>query len=433
MTTTYDPRDAAYLDEADVRAELARVFDVCQGCRACTELCSSFPTLFDMLDRLDTPDAGMMTPFQQDRVVAQCHGCKLCVVECPFAPERHDAAVDVPRLMLRARAMANHNGIAEVRSSAPTAVMARTDFVGKLATRTSLANRIVSARSGSIIRKLLSRITGVSATRQLPKFADERFSAWFAHRPDVAVADRHGSVTVFPTCVVEYQEPAVGQDLVKVYERNGIECGVSGAKCCGAPWLYAGDIDRFSRIAGDNVKTLAEEIRAGTDVVVVEPMCSSVLKNDYRVHVAGPDADLVAEHTYDAAEYLMRLHVAGESTLDTDFRCASAGSITYHVSPSLLVQDIGLPSRDLLMLTGAEVTVIRQSAGSETMWGLRAGNEHVAVPLAETLGAAVDRAAGDIVVGDSHFANSAISEQTGLEVRHPLRVMARAYGIAEES
>ena len=35
MTITYDPKHPKYFDEADVRNELTRVFDVCQSCRLC--------------------------------------------------------------------------------------------------------------------------------------------------------------------------------------------------------------------------------------------------------------------------------------------------------------------------------------------------------------------------------------------------------------
>ena len=49
MTITYDPKHAAYLDEADVRGEMTRVFDVCDGCRRCVTLCPSFPSLFEMI------------------------------------------------------------------------------------------------------------------------------------------------------------------------------------------------------------------------------------------------------------------------------------------------------------------------------------------------------------------------------------------------
>jgi Fe-S oxidoreductase len=53
---------------------------------------------------------------------------------------------------------------------------------------------------------------------------------------------------------------------------------------------------------------LAAEVRAGRDVVVAQPTCAYVIKRDYPIYVAGPDADLVAAHTYDPAEYLMKRH-----------------------------------------------------------------------------------------------------------------------------
>ena len=72
MTITYDPHHPQYLDEADVRGELTRVFDLCQGCRMCVDLCGSFPTLFDLVDRQADPDAPRLTPAEQDGVVDEC-------------------------------------------------------------------------------------------------------------------------------------------------------------------------------------------------------------------------------------------------------------------------------------------------------------------------------------------------------------------------
>ncbi len=54
MTITYDPKHAKYTDEADVRHELTRVYDLCHGCRLCFKFCTSFPTLFEMIDRTTT-------------------------------------------------------------------------------------------------------------------------------------------------------------------------------------------------------------------------------------------------------------------------------------------------------------------------------------------------------------------------------------------
>ena len=58
MTSIYDPTEPIYVDEAAVRAELSRVFEICHGCQLCVTLCTSFPTLFEMIDRHDDHDAG---------------------------------------------------------------------------------------------------------------------------------------------------------------------------------------------------------------------------------------------------------------------------------------------------------------------------------------------------------------------------------------
>ncbi len=437
MTTTHDPADPVYFDEADVRGELTRVFDVCHGCRRCLEFCTSFPTLFEMIDEHDDQDAGRLTPAEQDQVVDECFQCKLCYLNCPYTPELHEWNLDFPRLMLRADAMQHANGIKSPRDRATTRMMGRTDRLGTLATTAApIANRLVSAERGSVMRKVVAKLTGVSSVRLLPPYARQRFSTWFKKRPKVRLNDCQGRVTVFPTCLVEYQEPAIGMDLVKVYEHNGIECEITAARCCGAPWLHSGDVKAFIKIATKNVGTLAAEVRSGTDIVVPQPTCSYIIKQDYPKYVAGQparaDAELVAAHTFDAAEYLVNIHKGDHTTLETDFTGETVASITYHAPCHLRAQNIGFTSRDLMKLTGAEVKLVQQCSGTDGMWGLRAGNEHISIPIAEKLGEQIDDAGGDAVAGDCHLANTAITEQTGHDAKHPLQIVARAYGIPEE-
>ena len=434
MTTTYDPKDPVYFDEADVRDELTRVYDLCHGCRLCFKFCTSFPTLFEMIDKHDDQDAGRLTPAEQDQVVDECFQCKLCYVNCPYIPELHEWNLDFPRLMLRADAMQHANGIKSFRDKATTQMMGRTDLLGTLATSTGpIANKMINAEPGSAIRKVVAKTTGVSPVRLLPPYAKQRFSTWFKKRPEINLTKRQGRVTVFPTCLVEYQETDIGKDLVKVYERNGIECSNTDAGCCGAPWLHSGNVKEFTKVAEKNIKTLAAEVRSGTDIVVPQPTCSYIIKKDYLDYVGGPDAELVAEHTYDAAEYLMKVHKGDDTSLDTDFRGDTVESITYHTPCHLRAQNIGFKSRDLMKLTGAKVKLVQQCSGIDGMWGFRAGNENISVPIAKKLGDQITKAGGDVVAGDCHLANTAIVEQTGRTPQHPLQVMARAYGIAEES
>jgi glycerol-3-phosphate dehydrogenase subunit C len=434
MTTIYDPKDPKYFDEADVREELTRVYDLCHGCRLCFKFCTSFPTLFEMIDRHDDQDAGRLTPAQQDQVIDECFQCKLCYVNCPYTPALHEWALDFPRLMLRADAMRHANHQVSARSKLTNTVLGHTDLVGKAATLAApIANKVLGAPQGSIVRKAIEKVTGVSSVRLLPPYTRQRFSTWFHRRPKVRIAKRQGRVAVFPTCLVEYQQPQIGHDLVKVYERNGIECTLAeGAGCCGAPWLHSGDVEQFTKVAEGNVKALAASIRRGNDIVVPQPTCGYVLKQDYLDYVGGADAILVAEHTYDAAEYLMKVHKAEGTSLDMSFPGEIPATVTYHTPCHLKAQNIGLKSRDLIKLTGAKVTLAQQCSGIDGMWGLRAENTEISVPIAKKLADEIRRAGGEVIAGDCHLANTAIAEQTGRQPVHPLQLIARAYGISEE-
>ena len=434
MTITYDPKHPMYLDEADTRHELERVYDVCHGCRLCFELCPSFPTLFSYIDAHDDQDAGQMTPAQQDHVIDECFQCKLCYINCPYTPNQHEWALDFPRLMLRANAMRRENGQVSLRTKLTTAVMGRTDAIGKVATSMGVVTGVVmGAKPGSLIRKVVEKTAGISSVRLLAPFARTRFSTWFKNRPKTTMLNRQAKVAVFPTCLVEYQDPGIGQDLIKVYERNGIECSLAGeVSCCGAPFLHSGDVDTFTKVAKKNVKMLADEVRAGNEIVVPQPTCGYVLKKDYVDYVGGADATLVAENTYDAAEYLIRLHKTDGKWLDLNFTGEIPETITYHTPCHLRAQNIGLKSRDLMKLTGAKIKLVQQCSGIDGMWGLRAENVHLSIPIAEKLGQMINDAQGDVVAGDCHLANTAINEQTGKQAYHPLQVIARAYGIKPE-
>ena len=433
MTITYDPKHPQYLDEADVRGELTRVYDLCHGCRLCFKFCTSFPTLFSYVDKHEDQDAGRLTPAEQDQVIDECFQCKLCYVNCPYIPELHEWALDFPRLMLRAQAMRHATGQVTLRKRATTSIMGHTDALGTVASAVApVANKVMGAKPNSVVRKAVAATAGVSAVRLLPPYAKTRFSTWFKKRTKPVIAKKQGDVAVFPTCLVEYQQPGVGKDLVRVFERNGVECSmIDGAGCCGAPYLHSGDVDSFTKVAVKQVKALAAAVRSGKDIVVPQPTCGYVLKKDYVDYVGGPDAELVAKHTFDSSEYLMNLHKAEGTELDTEFTGTVPETISYHIPCHLKAQNIGLRSRDLMKLTGAKIKLIDQCSGIDGMWGLKAGNEEYSVPLAVKLGEKVTAAGSEAVVGDCHLANTAIAEQTGAGAVHPLNIVARAYGIPE--
>jgi len=454
MTTTYDPFHAAYLDETDLREELDRVYDLCHGCRLCFKFCPSFPTLFEFIDAFHDQDSSRMTPEQQDQVVDECFQCKLCYVNCPYTPDQHEWNLDFPRLMMRADQMLHEKRPRGFRQRLTDQAVANTDLVGKVSTTLAAPANAAIVKPGSVPRKLLEKVVGISSERVLPPYAKERFSTWFGKRKEAgeheAGLDRQGRAVLFPTCLVEYQNTEVGKDTVKVYERNGVECSLpEGEVCCGAPFLHQGDVARFRKLAEKNVAVLAAAIRdadsrgetrspgeagsAGEPVIAVaQPTCSYVLKHDYPDYVGGADAELVAERTRDVSEYLMELHRGDDTRLDTDFVGSVPETTTYHAPCHLRAQNIGLKSRDLMKLTGTKLTVVAECSGIDGTWGLRAENLAAARDVAKKMAGAIEKADSEVVAGDCTLANGGIVLETGTAPRHPLSVMARAYGFDAE-
>ena len=179
MTTTYRPDDPAYLDEADLRVELERVFDLCHGCRLCFNLCPSFPTLFDLVDANDG-DVSALTAADQDRVVDECYQCKLCYPKCPYVPP-HEWQLDFPRLMMRAHAVRHAEGL-PVRERVTDQVLGRTDLMGRVSTAAAPIVNAVTGTPGSWTRRLMEKTAGMASERLLPPYARTRFSTWFRRR-----------------------------------------------------------------------------------------------------------------------------------------------------------------------------------------------------------------------------------------------------------
>ena len=437
MTATYDPTDPKYFDPAALREEIDRVFDLCHGCRLCFNLCPSFPTMFGFIDANDG-EASALTDVERDQVVDECYQCKLCYVKCPYVPP-HEWELDFPRLMSRVHAVRQKQGVG-VRERVTDQFLARTDLVGRASVAAAPVVNWATGTPGAWPRRVMEKTVGLASERLLPPYAKERFTTWFKKRGRSAAGPKGGgAASVFPTCFVEYMEPDVGRAVVQVYEHNGVECSLPPrTKCCGAPWLHSGHVDEFVKAARHNVAALAAEVRAGRDVIVAQPTCAYVVKRDYPLYAKGADADLVASHTFDPAEYLMRRHRDADDpfTLRDEFPGRVDGAVpdevTYHVACHLQAQNAGLRSRDLLKVAGVKCAIVQRCSGIDGTWGYRAENYELARKVAAPLGRDIDASGNEVVCGDCHLANGSILQETGTMPVHPLQLVARAYGLQVE-
>lgn len=435
----YEPHGPGYLDATETRAERVRTFQICSDCRLCIKYCFSFKSLFSLIDGKwaegdpgadDHDPVGELTDREHLRIVDECFQCKLCYVNCPYTVDNEEAEwkVDFPALMMRSLIVAN----AARRPPASASLLARTDLQGKVASTLAPLVNVVS-RLG-VARAPMELVTGISKARLLPSYARIRFSHWFTRRSapaeeEVAAGDR---VALFPTCLVEYQDPDIGKALVHVYEHNGITCTLpSDQVCCGMPWLDAGNVTKFREHAEINVERLLPSVREGCSVVVPQATCAYVLKREYPGFLGTADAALVAEHTYDASEYLMARH--RERPLEQSFGGRTYETILWHAACHSRAQQMGPKSMELMRLTGARVEMVERCTAIDGTWGLRAENVEMARTIAEPLMARVRRSDAELVAGDCHLANTAIREDAGRAPVHPLQVLERAYGLEDDA
>jgi glycerol-3-phosphate dehydrogenase subunit C len=412
----YRPGAPRYWDDAALAEDMRQAFDICNGCRLCYNLCPSFPALFTFVEGHDD-DAGKVTPAEMERVADLCFQCKICFMKCPYTPP-HRFDLDFPRLMLRAKAVrVKRRGL-----SPGDAFLGDPERSGRLGTRVSgLANW---ANRMPPFRAWMERRLGVDRRRRLPRFARLRFSRWVAKRPRPATPD----VVLFSTCTVEYHETNVGQAAVAVLEHLGLKVAVpENQRCCGMPALDGGDVEGAVARARANVGILARYAEAGIPIVALQPTCSYVLKEEYPLLVEGEVARRVADATVDLVDYLATLKKAGR--LKTDF-VRGGGPILYHVPCHSRVQGLGARGRDVLeSIPGVRVALVEQCAGIDGTWGLK----HEFYEASRHVAAKLNRAVGDhgdgVVCSDCKLAALEIAEAAGREPRHPVELLAEAYGL----
>jgi Fe-S oxidoreductase len=419
-----DLRRPEFWDLGKVETELRRVYDICAGCRRCLPLCPSFRVMFDRLD-VDAVDGDVdkLPAADVKEVVDLCYQCKLCFNHCPYTPP-HRWAVDFPRLMLRARA-------AEARKSGVSfqdRMLGNTDLVGKLGSLTAPLSNWMNEQA--VHRAFMQAVAGIHRDRQLPKFHRPTFSSWFTSTAKPAAAEGGKAATrkvaLFATCTVEYNAPAIGRAAVRVLERNGVDVTVPAQRCCGMPYLDGGAVDQCRALVRDNVRTLAAAVREGREIVSPGPTCSYMLKQEYPWLDGSDDARLVAATTRDLFEYLGRLHAEG--ALDTRFS-RRVGAVTYHVPCHLRAQNIGTKSADVLRaIPGATVNVVERCSAVDGTWGFKTQYFDLSMKVAQPLFDAVRLAGAPTVATDCPLAGLQIAQGTGVEPRHPIQVLAHAYG-----
>src|SRR5436190_362503 len=427
-----DWKSGAFYDEGAVEQELGRILDICHGCRRYVNLCTAFPTLFDLIDASSTLEIDGVAKADYRKVVDQCYLCDMCyMTKCPYVPP-HPWNVDFPHVMLRAKAVKFRKGQVAFRDK----LLTSTDAIGKLAAIPVVAQTVNALNRNGAARSAMQSLLGVHKDRELPPYTPRKFrseaapSAAFAPK---AGANTPGKVAIFSTCYVNYNEPGMGHDLLAVLAHNEIPYRlVEKEACCGMPKLELGDLESVARLKEINIPPLATLAREGYAILTPVPSCTLMFKQELPLLFPN-DADVkaVQDAMFDPFEYLVLRNRDG--LLKKDF-AQPLGKVSYHIPCHSRVQNMGQKTREVLeMVPGTQVTTVERCAGHDGTWGVKTEYFENSMKIGRPAFRLMADAEPDWVSSDCPIAARHIRQGMGTRApqakkAHPLTLLRKAYG-----
>ena len=430
--------DPKFYDEDACLHEMERVFDICHGCRRCVSLCHSFPTLFDLVDESKTGEVDGVAKKDYAKVVDQCYLCDLCfMTKCPYVPP-HPWALDFPHTMLRAKAIKFKRG--EVKAGEK--FLASTDVHGQFAGIPVVVQVVNAVNRTKPARKLMSSALGVHPDAWMPELATQRFR-WSANKQGAATVVTNGPLTpgkvaIFATCYVNYNEPGIGHDLIKLLDHNEIPYViVEKESCCGMPKLELGDLQGVARHKAANMPVLAKYAAEGYAIVSAIPSCTLMFKQELPL-MFPDDAETkaVQDAMFDPFEYFVARHKDG--LLKLDFKTA-LGKVSYHIPCHGRVQNIGKKTEEMFKLIGASVSVqlntVERCSGHAGTYGVKTPFHPIAMKIGKPVFKAMAKDEPDFISSDCALAGHHIAQGMAVNgtpakaLQHPLSLVRRAYGL----
>lgn len=433
-----DWKNPEFYDEGAALKEMERVFDICHGCRRCVSLCGSFPTLFDLVDESATQEVDGVDKKAYWKVVDQCYLCDLCyMTKCPYTPP-HEWNLDFPHLMLRAKAIKFRKGEVGVAEQ----FLASTDVHGQFAGIPVVVQVANAVNRTKLMRAAMEHVAGVDRNAWLPELATHKFRASAPEAQSDAVVNGErtpGKVAIFSTCYINYNEPGIGLDLLKILDHNAVPYViVEKEKCCGMPKLELGDLEAVNASKDANIPVLARYAREGYAILAAVPSCALMFKQEIPLMYPG-DADvaLVKQAMWDPFEYLMARKRDG--LLKVDFP-NPLGKVSYQIPCHGRVQNIGKKTEEMLkMVPGTSVHTFERCSGHAGTFGVKKATHQQAMkigkPLFKAMAAHKDGGLPDVVSSDCPLGGHHIEQ--GFEVnalgtparKHPLTLIREAYGL----
>jgi L-lactate dehydrogenase complex protein LldF len=210
--------------------------------------------------------------------------------------------------------------------------------------------------SGKFVRHLPIFLADLTDGRSLPAIAAVPFRDRFKEIKQPKCQEK---VAFYAGCLIDFAYPEMGEALVKILNKAGIEVIFPQEQtCCGAPARYSGAYETAAGNAVDNITALLEE--KVTYVVSACPTCTVALDHDFISTFESlgqaewiPKARELAAKTIDLSTLVKKLVDEGRLSLKDGQKL---GTITYHDSCHLKrTLKVSEQPRELLQKAGYEI------------------------------------------------------------------------------
>ena len=424
MAPPYQPRQVeTYFAFPDDNASFAAATKRCLGVGACRDqegvMCPSYQAtmeekhstrgrarlLFEMM-RSEVIEDGWRSE-EVKEALDLCLACKGCKNECP---------VRVDMATYKAEFLAHYyEGRLRPRQAYALGLIM---WWARIAAK---APRLANLLAGNPLSK---RLAGIAPERTPPQFADEPFTSWFARRGGTLVEGGRRTI-LWPDTFTNYFEPEIAKAAVEVLEAAG--CSVElpqGALCCGRPLYDFGMLKQARRQLEQILERLRPEIRAGVDVVGLEPSCVAVFRDELvEMLPHDEDAKRLSKQTYSFVEFLTERLDWQPPSLDA--RVVVQGHCHHRAAEKTMSHD-----RDLLERLGVDFEILDTGCcGMAGSFGYHAGEHYdVSVGVWEHSlePALADVSDGTLVVADGFSCRGQIEQLGGRDALHVAQVVQRA-------
>jgi Fe-S oxidoreductase len=348
-----------------------------------------------------------------------CLSCKACKSECP---------ANVDMATYRAEFLAHYyQGQRRPLEAYAFGLVDRWLQLGAAAP--AMANAVMRAPGTN---HLIKRVLGIASARQLPQLAPITFNQWAAkHAVHIlgsnsrrAAGRKAGGthVMLWVDTFNNHVHPETARAALEVLESAGYAVTIPRIRlCCGRPLYDFGLLDRAKRYLRLIIEELAGAIDAGTPIVVLEPSCASVFRDELRnLFPLDPRARRLSAQTVLLSELLG----AGSSTYEPPRRPGRALLHGHCHQKALMKMD---HAQTLIRKMG--LTVDAPDAGCCGMagaFGLAADKFAISQAIGErVLLPAVRAAAADtLIIADGFSCREQIRQATGRRAMHLAEVLA---------